>query len=74
MMEQKNPKFLRSLQNAQGDTVNLVIKWLRLPASTIDLGRLFQSRMIQIGSGFHFAGLTYTLHGWLAQVELHLVN
>ena len=74
MTEQKNPKLLRSLQNAQGDTVNLVIKWLTLPASTIDLGRLVQSRMIQIGRGFHFAALTYTLHGWLVQVELHLVN
>ena len=74
MTEQKNPKFLTSLQNALGDTVNLVIQWLRLPASTVDLGRLFQSRTIQIGRGFHFAGLTYSLHGWLARVELHLVN
>ena len=44
----------------------------------IDPG-LFQSRTIRIGKeylyGFrHFAGLTYSLHGWLARVELHLVN
>ena len=53
----------------------------RLPASTIDPGRLiFQSCTIRIGKGIylyglHFAGLTYSrLYGWLAWVELHLVN
>ena len=53
----------------------------RLPASTIDPGRLiFQSCMIRIGQGIYlyglnFAGLTYSsLCGWLAWVELHLVN
>ena len=39
---------------------------------------LFQSRTIRIGKeylyGLHFAGLTYSLYGWLARVELHLVN
>ena len=53
----------------------------RLPASTIDPGRLiFQSCTIRIGKGLYlyglnFAGLTYSsLYGWLAWVELHLVN
>ena len=51
----------------------------RLPASTIDPGRLiFQSCMIRIGKGIYsyelnFAGLTYSsLYGWLAWVELQL--
>ena len=40
--------------------------------------RLFQPCTIRIGKeylyGLHFAGLTYSLYGWLARVELHLVN
>ena len=56
-----------------------LLKRLRLPASTIDPGRLFQSHTIRIGKeylyGFiHFAGLTYSLYGWFARVALHLVN
>ena len=44
----------------------------------VDPGRLFQSRTIRIVKeylyGLHFAGFTYSLYGWLARVELHLVN
>ena len=50
-----------------------LLKGLRLPASTIDPGRLFQSHTIRIGKeylyGLHFAGLTYSLYGrWLEGV------
>ena len=50
-----------------------LLKRLRLPASTTDAGRLFQSRTIRIGKeylyGLHFAGLTYSLYdGWLERV------
>ena len=41
--------------------LSALLKWLRLPASTIDPGRLFQSHTIRKGKehllGLHFAGL-----------------
>ena len=58
--------------------ISALLKRLRLLASKIDPGRLFESRTIRIGKEYlyvlHFAGLTYSLFGWLGRVELHLVN
>ena len=71
---QMNKTRLMDMQEALRRT----LKRLRLQASAKDPGRLFQSRTIRIGKeylyGLHFAGLTYSLYGWLARVELHLVS
>ena len=71
MNKTNNKRILRKRFSA-------LLKLLRFPASTIDPGRLLQPSTIRIAKeylyGLHFAGLTYSLYGWLAQVELHLVK
>ena len=47
------------------EALQRTLKTVQAPTSTIDPGRLFQSRTIRIEKeylyGFHFAGLTYSL-------------
>ena len=74
MNKTNNKRILRKRFSA-------LLKLLRFLASTIDPGRLLQPSTIRIAKeylsclyGLHFAGLTYSLYGWLARVELHLVK
>ena len=71
MNKTNNKRILRKRFSA-------LLKLLRFPASTIDPGRLLQPSTIRIAKEYlyrlHFAGLTYSLYGWLARVELHLVK
>ena len=71
MNKTNNKRILRKRFSA-------LLKLLRFPASTIDPGRPLQPSTIRIAKeylyGLHLAGLTYSLYGWLARVELHLVK
>ena len=56
----------RTLKTAQAPSLNDRC-WQTIPVPYDSVGKEYLY-------GLHFAGLTYSLYGWLARVELHLVN
>ena len=60
------------------EALQRTLKTAQVPSLYNRSYRLLQPSTIRIAKeylyGLHFAGLTYSLYGWLARVELHLVK